>query len=156
MYLNRKANTSIYRIGNLFILALIILFFSHCGYNDTDIMYDDPELEDFQIFCNNDSLAYIYTNYKGNTYIPVKILFDGDTLKGRMRIRGDSSRKDAKKSLKVKFVQNGKSRTLNFNAEYSDKSFVRQFVSSHIMQASGQHCFNTSYANIFINGDFFL
>ena len=72
-----------------------------------------------------------------------------------MRIRGDSSRKDAKKSLKVKFVQNGKSRTLNFNAEYSDKSFVRQFVSSKIMQGSGQHCFNASYANIFINGHFF-
>ncbi len=155
MYINRKANTSIYSIGCLFILALIILFFSHCRSNDKAIIYDDPKLEDFQIFCNNDSLAYIYTNYKDNTYIPVKILFDGDTLKGRMRIRGDSSRKYAKKSLKVKFMQNGISRTLNFNAEYSDKSFVRQFVSSHIMQASGQYCFNTSYANIFINGDFF-
>ena len=155
MYLNRKANNSIYRIGSLFILALIILFFSHCSSNDTAVMYDDPQLEDFQIFCNNDSLAYIYTNYKDNTYIPIKILFDGDTLKGRMRIRGDSSRKYAKKSLKVKFVQNGKPRTINLNAEYSDKSYVRQFVNSQIMQASGQHCFNASYASIYINGNFF-
>lgn len=118
-------------------------------------MYDEPQLEDFQLFCNNDSLTYIYKNYKDNTYIPVKILIDGDTIKGKIRIRGDSSRKDAKKSLKLKFFQNGKSRTLNFNAEYSDKSFVRQFISSQIMHASGQHCFNSSYANIFINGTFF-
>ena len=76
MYINRKANTFIYSIGYLFILTLIILFFSHCSSNDKTVMYDDPQLEDFQIFCNNDSLAYIYTNYRDNTYIPVKILFD--------------------------------------------------------------------------------
>ena len=72
-----------------------------------------------------------------------------------MRIRGDSSRKDAKKSLKVKFVVNGKQKTLNFNAEFSDKSYIRQYLSSQIMSASGQNCFRSNFANVYINGNYF-
>jgi len=112
-------------------------------------------LEEYHIFCNNDSLNYIYKNYQKNTYIPIKIVLKGDTIKARMRIRGDSSRKDDKKSLKVKFLVNGKSKTLNFNAEFSDKSFIRQYLSSQIMRASGQKCFNSNFANIYINNSFF-
>ena len=155
MYIKHKANTSIYRMCGLFILTLIILGFTHCVSNKKTVMYDDPDLQNFQIYCNKDSLRYLYANYKDNTYIPVKILVDGDTTKGRMRIRGDSSRKDAKKSLKLKFMKNGKSKTLNFNAEYSDKSVIRQFLSTQIMSASGQNCFNSRFTNIFVNDVFF-
>ena len=72
-----------------------------------------------------------------------------------MRIRGDSSRKDAKKSLKVKFILNGKVKTLNLNAEFSDKSYIRQYLSSQIMRASGQNCYNTKFAKLSINGKYF-
>ena len=154
MSLNHKANTSVFKTSGLVLLLPIALLFIDCGSSEKASMYDSPVLENFQIFCEPDSFAYLYTNYAANTYIPVKILVDKDTIKGKMRIRGDSSRKDAKKSLKIKFILNGKSKTLNFNAEYSDKSFIRQYLSSQIMQASGQHCFNTSFANLFINGSF--
>ena len=135
--------------------TLFILLFTQCNNSEADNYYQEPVLEEYQIFCNIDSLNYIYENYQDNTYIPIKIVLKSDTLTGRMRIRGDSSRKDAKKSLKVKFVVNGKQKTLNFNAEFSDKSFIRQYLSSQIMQASGQNCFQTAFAKLFVNGEYF-
>ena len=135
--------------------TLFILLFTQCNNSETDNYYQEPVLEEYQIFCNIDSLNYIYKNYQDNTYIPIKIVLKSDTLTGRMRIRGDSSRKDAKKSLKVKFVVNGKQKTLNLNAEFSDKSFIRQYLSSQIMQASGQNCFQTAFAKLFVNGEYF-
>ena len=154
MRISLKANTFSLKINLFFGFSLFIFLFTQCKKSDSYNYYQDPILEEYHIFCNIDSLNYIYKNYQKNTYIPIKIVLKGDTLKGRMRIRGDSSRKDDKKSLKVKFVVNGKSKTLNFNAEFSDKSFIRQYLSSQIMRASGQHCFNSSFANVFINGVF--
>ncbi len=156
MLLSLKENICKFMINPLFRFIFILLIFSACD-TDNSIYYSQPVLEEYHILCNPDSLNYIYTNYKDNTYIPIQIVSNGDTSKARMRIRGDSSRKDAKKSLKVRFLKRfGKlEKVLNFNAEFSDKSYIRQYLSSQIMRASGQNCFQTSFAKLFINGEYF-
>ena len=131
-------------------LVFAIFLFSNCTNKENSNF--DPTLEQYSIICNPDSLTYIYENFTDNIYIPIKIVVKGDTIKGRMRIRGDSSRKDAQKSLKVKFVLNGSSKTLNFNAEFSDKSYIRQYLSSQIIRSSRQNCYHSNFANIYING----
>jgi len=156
MLLSLKENIRKFMINPLFRFIFILLIFTACD-TDNSIYYSQPVLEEYHILCNPDSLNYIYTNYKDNTYIPIQIVSNGDTSKARMRIRGDSSRKDAKKSLKVRFLKRfGKlEKVLNFNAEFSDKSYIRQYLSSQIMQASGQNCFQTSFAKLFVNGEYF-
>nr|NQU91980.1 CotH kinase family protein [Bacteroidota bacterium] len=42
----------------------------------------------------------------------------------------------------------------NFNAEYEDKSYIRAFLSSRVFRMSGQHCFDTDFARLYLNGDF--
>ena len=85
-------------------LAFAIFLFSNCTNKENVTFNFDPVLEQYYILCNQDSLIYIYENFTDNIYIPIKIVVKEDTINGRMRIRGDSSRKDAKKSLKIKFV----------------------------------------------------
>ena len=156
MLLSLKENIRKLMINPLFRFIFILFIFTACD-TDNSIYYSQPVLEEYHILCNPDSLNYIYTNYKDNTYIPIQIVSNGDSSKARMRIRGDSSRKDAKKSLKVRFLKRfGKlEQVLNFNAEFSDKSYIRQYLSSQIMRASGQNCFQTSFAKLFINGEYF-
>ena len=136
-------------------LVFAVFLFPNCTNKENANANFEAILEQYYIICNQDSLIYIYENFTDNTYIPIKIVVKGDTIKGRMRIRGDSSRKDAKKSLKVKFVLNGKSKTLNFNAEFSDKSYIRQYLSSQIVRSSRQNCYHSNFVNIYINGAFF-
>ena len=74
-----------------------------------------------------------------------------------MRIRGDGSRYLPKKSLKVRFngnpFANGRDK-LNFNAEYEDKSYIRAFLSNRIFKMTGQKCFYTDFARLYLNGEF--
>jgi len=148
-----KENTGFF--WTIFPLIFAIFLFSNCTNKENTNVNFDPILEQYLIICNQDSLTYIYENFTDNIYIPIKIVVKGDTIKARMRIRGDSSRKEAKKSLKVKFVLNGSSKTLNFNAEFSDKSYIRQYLSSQIIRSSRQNCYHSNFANIYINGAFF-
>ena len=154
MLLSLKENICNFMINPLLRFIFILLIFNAC-HTDNSVYYPQPILEEYHIICNPDSLTFIYTNFKDNTYIPIQIVSNRDTSKARMRIRGDSSRKDAKKSLKVKFILNGKVKTLNLNAEFSDKSYIRQYLSSQIMRASGQNCYNTKFAKLSINGKYF-
>ena len=136
-------------------LVFLIFLFPNCTNKENANVNFESILEHYYIICNQDSLIYIYENFKDNTYIPITIIVKGDTVNGRMRIRGDSSRKDPKKSLKVKFLLNGNPKALNFNAEFSDKSYVRQYLSGQIVRSSKQNCYSSNFVNIYINGAFF-
>lgn len=110
--------------------------------------------------CNPDSLEYIYKNFKSNHYIPVTVQSEGKKWGNvKMRVRGDSSRKLAKKSLKLKFPKgksflNG-SRKVNLNAEWYDESYLSQTLSSHLMRVNGVYCFNTEHKAVYLNGSFY-
>lgn len=117
------------------------------------------QVKEYFITCNPDDLAYIYENYLEDLYIPITLTYNGNTWNDvQMRIRGDGSRYLPKKSLKVKFdsapFSNGRYE-LNFNAEWEDKSYIRAFVSSRVFRQSGQTCFDTDFARLYVNGSFF-
>lgn len=148
------------KISVFLLLSLfLVISFSGCIENKNGKIFS-PEvtIKRYDIECNLDSLAFIYKNFREDIYIPIKISHKGETKKAAMRVRGDTSRELPKKSLKVKFEDSGftgPSKKLNLNAEYLDKSYVRAFVSSKIMQHAGQTCFNSNFAEVYLNGKFY-
>ncbi len=148
-----------YRINlffGLLIIAVYFLIISGCQSTSTI----NPILKEFQILLNDSDLQKIYTHPKEDIYIPITIIYKGDTIKtAKMRIRGDTSRDDPKKSLKIKFKKGDtfpfEKRKINFNAEYSDKSMIRQYLSSITMQQADIPCFTTEFAKLYVNGKFF-
>lgn len=132
-----------------------------CGNENTEKGFAGdfiPEqLEEYHIDCERNDFNTIYENYRENNYIPITIKFKGESRKAKMRVRGDTSRKDAKKSLKVKLDSSFSffnETVFNLNAEYSDKTMVRQYLSSKLMQKSGQICFNSELVKIYMNGQY--
>lgn len=114
-------------------------------------------LKEFYITCNAEEFNKLYENYKTDAYIPIVITYNGSTVDAQMRVRGDTSRKDPKKSLKIKFIDKtfaDKAKVLNLNAEYADKTYIRQFVSSRLMALAGVTCFKTEHARVYLNGKF--
>lgn len=136
---------------------IFLAFFTSCS---SSIEVDVPNtklIKEYYIECNPLEFNSIYTNFKENTYIPIKISYNGETRVARMRVRGDTSRKDPKKSLKIKLDSlqiKGIPKVINLNAEYADKTYIRQYLSSKLMQKSGQICFNAEHVKVFINGKF--
>jgi len=115
-------------------------------------------VREYYITCDPDSFEYVYDNYNQNIYLDTTISLSDKTWTGvRMRLRGDSSRSFPKKSLKFKFDDlpfiNG-IETLNFNAEYLDKSYMNSILNSLIMRESGQPCFIAKPAKLYLNGEF--
>lgn len=116
------------------------------------------QVKEYFITCDPDDFAYIYENWEEDIDIPVTLTYNGVTwTDAEMRIRGDGTRMYPKKSLKVQFNDepfvDGKE-TLNFNAEYEDKSYIRAFVASQVFNMTGQHCFVTEHARLYLNGEF--
>ncbi|PCI98985.1 MAG: hypothetical protein COB15_04800 [Flavobacteriales bacterium] len=137
--------------------VLVWLFFVSCGSSAIQEDTTPKIIKDYFIECEASDFSNLQINFNENNYIPIKITYNGETRKAKMRIRGDTSRKDPKKSLKIKFdslLIDNIPKVLNFNAEYADKTYIRQYLSSQLMKESGQICFNSEHAKIFINGKF--
>jgi hypothetical protein len=118
--------------------------------HDLNVMY---------ISCDEDAFNSIHQNFKENTYIPVKIEYMGVKWSDvKLRIRGDSSRKLPKKSLKLKFSKDSlfnNVRKINLNAEWYDKSYMSQYISSYLMRKNGVPCYNSSHTALYLNDVFY-
>ncbi|MCD4683316.1 MAG: CotH kinase family protein [Bacteroidales bacterium] len=116
-------------------------------------------IKEFYIECDPDDFEYIYENYNQNIYIPVTLTFNGNTWNDlMMRIRGDSSRKYPKKSLKVVFETTPfitGTDVLNFNAEYNDLSYMHSFLCSKAFNKAGIDCVSMEHIRLYLNGDYF-
>ena len=138
-------------IDNILTLFLFsILFFSckNSKINNTPITPPTINISEYNIHCNNDELKAMFRDYKSNEYIPVTIEKNNTKRTAQMRVRGDSSRDYDKKSLKVKILDSLSIDTkmiFNFNAEYSDKSFLRSFLSSTIFKKLNSLIFQHKY-----------
>lgn len=156
----RESNTRFLNLRSLFVpfLLLVLLTFEGCDSPiiDTDLV--PKSIKEYHIDCDMDAFQSMFEHFKENNYIPIKITFNGETRTAKVRVRGDTSRKNPKKSLKIKFdslALEGVPKTLNLNAEYEDKIYVRQFLSSKIMQKEGQICFDAEHVKVFLNGNFY-
>ena len=98
----------------------------------------------------------IYNQYRQDLWISAKILLESkNRVLVRLRLRGDSSRKLFKKSLKIALPKGvnllSNSQILNLNAEVSDATFMRQYLATRLFQESGQTCFKTRHVLVNIN-----
>jgi spore coat protein H len=134
--------------------VLILLVFTSCGSAPEQ---QSLTIKEYNIVCNDSTYNYLIENYSENNYIPITINYNGKSVVAKMRVRGDSSRKYPKKSLKIKFDSlqiEGLPKVINLNAEYEDKTYVRQYLSSKLMQQSGQMCFSAEHVKVLLNGKF--
>ena len=127
--------------------------------NKNDKKQEDFIVKEYKLILDKNELAEIYKDYKKDIYIPVTVILNGDTAKAKMRLRGDSSRGYDKKSLKIVFKKDsllkGEKRKINLNSEWTDKTYLRQYVSSLLMQRAGINSFKSNFAAIYINDEFY-
>jgi len=146
-----SGNFGIFAIMKLLVTIMFFFMFAQSLLSQT--------LKEYFIYCNPDDFDYIYLNYEEDIYVPISLKYNGVIIdNAEMRIRGDGSRALPKKSLKVKLngttFSDGIS-TFNFNAEYEDKSYIQQYVTSRIFKEAGHYCFNTEHVRLYLN-DVFL
>ncbi|TAL70765.1 MAG: hypothetical protein EPN82_01335 [Bacteroidetes bacterium] len=116
-------------------------------------------VEEYYLTCDPAKLQEIYDRYNEDIYIDATLTLKGRTWQDvQFRIHGQDTRAYPKKSIKVKF--NGEPFLdsiveFNFNAEYGDKSYMRQYLSARIMRESGMQCFNATFARLYINGEYY-
>ncbi len=113
-------------------------------------------LATYRLTCDPDSFAVLYAQPNEEIYITATLTYQGLTWDDvQMRIRGDGSRRRPKKSLKLKSeipFFNGR-RTLNFNADYLDPSYLHSVLASRIMKEAGHPTFHAEHAQLFLNGE---
>ncbi len=120
---------------------------------------ESQSIKEFYIECDANDFEYMYENYNENIYIPVLLIYNGNSWTDvRMRIRGDSSREYPKKSLKVVFDADpfitGQD-VLNFNADYSDSSYLNSVLSSRLFNDAGIDCAKMEHIRLYLNGSFY-
>ena len=146
-----------------FLIFLVIHFYIlSCKEKEFEISkkrdMTDNKIKEFFITCDKKDFISIYKNYSSDNYIPIKITYNGITNSDAiMRIRGDSSRKFPKKSLKIRLNSEPailNRYVLNINAEYEDPSYIHQYLASRIMNESGHATFTSEHVRIYLNGEF--
>ncbi|MFP5471203.1 MAG: CotH kinase family protein [Bacteroidia bacterium] len=114
------------------------------------------ELKKINLSLNTSDFKFIYNHPHKDTNITVFVTYNEKSDSAKLRIRGSSSRDYDKKSLKLTF-SNKKlfgEKKINLNSEFTDKSYVRQVLSTKLFQKSGQECFDVEHVIININDTF--
>lgn len=141
-----------YSFALIAFMAMVLFFSCHKA------KHNKLTVKNFEVLCDTILLDSIYKNYEENIYIPIRFIKNNDTITARMRLRGDSSRKYDKKSLKIVFnndtLPEGEHKKINLNSEWTDKSYIRQLLSSKLMQDAGVICFDSYLVKLKLNGQF--
>lgn len=118
---------------------------------------DHSDIEAYYITCDEDALDAAYADFKNDNYVDGTLQFRGKSYPVKFRVRGDTSRENPKKSLRFKFEETfvNNQNSLNLNAEYSDKSYLRQYLSTKVIEASGQPCFQAIPRILYLNDRFY-
>lgn len=137
---------------NLVILALIFVSLS-CS-DKTELT---PGIKTLNIKTDSNGFSYIYNHPRKDTSIVGEINFIDIQDSIKFRIRGSSSRDYNKKSLKLYLNSNSfnGSKKLNLNSEFTDKSYIRQYLSTELFKRSGQICFDSEHVIVNLNKSFF-
>ena len=116
-------------------------------------------LKEYYLYCSQTELDEIYKNAKEDIYIDATLKYnDKEWVGAKLRIRGDGSREYPKKSLKILFnneyFENGND-VLNLNSEWTDKTYMRQFMASQLFIESGFICFESELVAVYLNDQFY-
>lgn len=144
---------------SLLILLLILGNGQGCKAEANSRDTDEGPLPNLEITCNPDSFELICTTFKEDIYVLATLRIGKHEWKNvRLRLRGDTSREFPKKSLKLKIPKAKRlpfgRTTLNLNAEYLDKTYLRQYLCTRLFKDSGQPCYATQHLLVHVNGVF--
>lgn len=118
----------------------------------------DLNLPTYYVSISESDLSKIYQSPYSDTYYPAKISYDHQEFICELRLRGTSSRTLPKKSWKIKFPNNKNifsAKKVNFNAEYRDRSIMRNFLTNKLFEFLRQPAPLTSFINLFVNNQYY-
>ena len=132
---------------------IFFLFFCQLAYSQVTRVDVSMSREDFE--------SLYKRNLDSKKYLPVTLTIEGSTFKdGKIRFKGNTTRVYSKKPFRIKFEKNASlppiyhgMRIVNFNAMYTDKSFMREKLVWDIfgmMNGLGPKEFG--YVNVYFNG----
>ncbi len=142
-----------------YIICILVFLVTTSNVQSQTIQDQNSPIIKINIDISPESYKGVFRGYKENTYHPIFVqLNNGDSLKAKMRVRGDSSRERKKKSFKIKLSKKdqsfSESKVINLNAEYSDPTYMRQFLASKVYNTSGQPSYRTQHIELYINREF--
>ena len=155
---------------NLFSIFLICLFFSsnifYSQKDDSWKVYDDTEVAVIKITMNENDLTFMYDNPDSDSMHLASVHFKNSQIDEMVdsvgiRIRGNTSRKSYKKSLKLSFntfVDGGEFYDLekmNLNGEHNDPSIVRSKLSWDFFNEIGVVSTRATHVTVYINEKYY-
>ena len=114
----------------------------------------------YRLTADPDDLAWLADHFLTDDYIPAVFTFEGESHAVDIRYRGDTSRYLPKKSWKIRFAATDRfgpgtgQRRLNLNAEYSDKSLLREYLSYDLFARVGVPASQAEFVRLEINGEY--
>lgn len=105
----------------------------------------------------DESVLLFYKPAHDNSSFAVSVLKeDGQQLKGRVSVKGSSTRGFIKKSLLVKLDKESKGdwygyRKISLNSMASDPSMLREWLAWDLARAAGMNVLNTFYTRLYLN-----
>ena len=145
--------------------TFLLLYTSIFAQNNT--LYNDTKVQSIFITLAQDSLDLLLQsgNEESNHYFPATFIFDTGTKKDTvkkvgLRLRGNTSRKSAKKSFKVSFnqfvstqrYQNVKK--LNLNGQHNDPTMIREKLFYDIWKKAGNPERRANFVRLYINKEY--
>lgn len=133
----------------------ILLFF--LSIQNTEASELDLTLPIYHLRIDSAYLAQLYQNPWSDEYFPAMFMYDNIRYDCEVRFRGGSGRNLPKKSWAVKFEDNDNifhSEKINLNAEYRDRSLMRNHLAMKLFQYLGYPVPDTEYLNLFVNDEY--
>ena len=104
----------------------------------------------------DESVLLFYKPAHDGSSFPASLVKDGEQLKGRVSVKGSSTRGFIKKSLLLKLDKETKGdwygyRKISLNSMSTDPSMLREWLSWDLARASGMNVLNSFYTRLYIN-----
>jgi len=135
---------------------LLLFLFLFLSVNDI-YSQSDLTLPVYKINIKPSDLSKLYADPSSNDYYPATIIKNDTTYDCQIRFRGASTRSLPKKNWKIKFSDNENffnSDKINFNAEYRDRSQIRNFLTTKLFEFNSQPAPKIEFINVFVNNDY--
>jgi hypothetical protein len=101
-------------------------------------------------------LEKLYQDPLSNEYFPATFIYDSISCECEIKFRGGTARYLPKKSWALKFNNNDNifnAERINLNAEYQDRSLMRNYLAMKLFQYFDQPAPNSNYVNLFVNDE---
>ena len=134
------------------LILLPLLLFATSYASDLDLTLPIYHLQIDSVY-----LKKLYRNPWIEEYFPAVFFYDSTEYRCEVRFRGGTARTLPKKSWAIRFDNNDnifQAKKINLNAEYQDRSLMRNHIAMRLFQHSGYPAPNTEYVNFFVNDEY--